>query len=208
MTAGNPEVRKAYASFAPMYDFVFGKLLQPGRRHAIRAMNLKAGDRVLEVGVGTGISLPLYPPEVRVIGIDLSTEMLAKARERVRERGLTNVEDLLEMDATHMSFPDNSFDVVMAMYIISVVDHPERVTAEMVRVCKPGGRLIIVNHFESRHPLMVMWHKLVRPIHRAVAFRSDLNFEQFKARTGLCVERAFRANLFGYSTVVCCRKPA
>jgi len=89
-----------------------------------------------------------------------------------------------------------------------VVDQPERVAAEMLRVCKPGGRLLIVNHFESRHPLMIAWHALVRPIHRAVRFRSDLNYREFTARAGLTVERAFRANLFGYSTVVCCRKPA
>ena len=201
-------MRKAYASFAPLYDFVFGSLLQPGRRHAIRAMQLQSGDRVLEVGVGTGISLPLYPDNVRVTGVDLSTDMLAKARERARVRSLRNVEDLLEMDATRMTFPDNSFDVVIAMYIVSVVDQPERVVAEMLRVCKPGGRLLIVNHFESRNPVMIAWHALVRPIHRAVRFRSDLNYQEFTARAGLKVERAFRANLFGYSTVVCCRKPS
>jgi len=199
-------MRNAYAAFAPLYDFVFGHLLQPGRRHAIRAMGLRPGERVLEVGVGTGMSLPLYPADARITGVDLSAEMLAKARERVRERGLQNVEDLLEMDATHLTFPDNSFDVVIAMYIISVVDQPEQVAQEMLRVCKPGGRLLIVNHFESRNPLMVAWHALVRPIHRAVKFRSDLNFREFIERSGLNVERAFRANLLGYSTVVCCRK--
>ncbi len=169
-------------------------------------MGLRPGERVLEVGVGTGMSLPLYPADARITGVDLSAEMLAKARERVRERGLQNVEDLLEMDATHLTFPDNSFDVVIAMYIISVVDQPEQVAQEMLRVCKPGGRLLIVNHFESRNPLMVAWHALVRPIHRAVKFRSDLNFREFIERSGLNVERAFRANLLGYSTVVCCRK--
>lgn len=207
MTTHNKDVIQAYASFAPLYDFVFGLILAPGRRHAIRAMQLKPGQRVLEVGVGTGMSLKLYPKDVRVTGIDVSAEMLTKARERARRHRLAQVEELVEMDAYNMRFPDASFDVAIAMYIVSVVDRPDRLVAEMKRVCKPGGRVIVVNHFQSRSKIMAAWHALVRPIHRAVNCRSDLDYDQFVAWVGLPIERAFRANLFGYSTVLCCRKP-
>ncbi len=200
-------MRMAYAKAAPVYDFVFGRLLQPGRRHAIRLMGLRSGEHVLEVGVGTGQSLPLYPRDVRITGVDLSPHMLEKARQRVRRHGLENVEGLLEMDATKLNFPDNSFDVVIAMYIISVVDDPDRVVEEMRRVCRPGGRIVIVNHFHSPSVWMKLWHILVRPIHRVVRFRSDLDYRPLVTRAGLMVERQCRANLCGYSTVLCCRKP-
>ena len=207
MAEPSADMEKAYASFAPMYDFVFGRILQPGRRMAIRSMGLQSGHRVLEVGVGTGLSLPMYPAEARITGIDLSTQMLEKARGRVRRHGLNNVEDLIEMDACELQFPTASFDAVIAMYIISVVERPERVVEEMRRVCKPGGRLLIVNHFRSHSRLIAAWHALVRPLHHAIRFRSDLDYHDFTAQTGLQVEQAFRANLFGYSTVVCCRNP-
>jgi len=207
MAAETDDMGKAYATFAPAYDFVFGRILQPGRRMAIRSMQLQPGHRVLEVGVGTGLSLPLYPLDARITGIDLSTHMLDKARERIRRQRLENVEGLMEMDASQIRFPDGSFDAVIAMYIVSVVENPERVVAEMRRVCKPGGRVLIVNHFHSESRIMAAWHALVRPIHRAVHFRSDLDFHEFTTRVGLQVEKAFRANLFGYSTVLCFRNP-
>jgi len=199
-------VKEAYAKAAPVYDLIFGRLLQPGRRRAIHLMQLRPGDRVLEVGVGTGQSLPLYPPFAQIVGIDLSREMLAKARERVARHALKNVEALLEMDAAQLAFPDASFDVVIAMYIISVVSDPDRVLQEMCRVCRPDGRIIIVNHFHSPSAWLRLWHALVRPIHRAVRFREDLDYRPLIARAQLSVEHRCRANLGGYSTILCCRK--
>ena len=132
-------IRKAYKRYAGMYDVAFGAVANPGRKRAIAVANRKPGSRVLEVGVGTGLALPMYRGDVRVTGIDLSPEMLARARDKAREENLKHVEALLEMDAENMKFPDASFDTVIAMYVASVLPLPERLMAEMRRVCKPGA---------------------------------------------------------------------
>ena len=119
-------VKAAYRRYASVYDALFGPVLQPGRKAVLEALECRPGDRVLEVGVGTGLSLPMYPSFVRVTGVDLSREMLEKARVRVARRALTNVEGLHEMDAQAMDFPDASFDKIVAMYVVSVVQEPAR----------------------------------------------------------------------------------
>jgi len=147
---GEHAVKKAYARWAPVYDMTFGIIADAGRKRAVRHINSLPPSRVLEVGVGTGISLPGYKREHRIVGIDLSPEMLAKARERVRKEGLDNVEAILEMDAADMSaFEDGSFDVVVAMYVMTVVPDPVKVMRELERVCRPGGEVIVVNHFSQ-----------------------------------------------------------
>jgi phosphatidylethanolamine/phosphatidyl-N-methylethanolamine N-methyltransferase len=147
-------VKAAYRRYAGIYDALFGPVLQPGRKAVLEALKLRPGERVLEVGVGTGLSLPLYPRSVRVTGIDLSREMLDKARARVARRKLANVEALLEMDAQEMSFADASFDKVVAMYVVSVVERPARLLEELHRVCKPDGEIFLVNHVRSENPLV------------------------------------------------------
>jgi phosphatidylethanolamine/phosphatidyl-N-methylethanolamine N-methyltransferase len=147
-------VKAAYRRYAKVYDAVFGPVLQPGRKAVLEALQCRPGDRVLEVGVGTGLSLPLYPPFVRLTGVDLSREMLEKARARVERRGLANVEGLHEMDALAMDFPDASFDKVVAMYVVSVVQEPARLLRELHRVCKPEGEIFIVNHVRSSNPVV------------------------------------------------------
>jgi phosphatidylethanolamine/phosphatidyl-N-methylethanolamine N-methyltransferase len=147
-------VKAAYRRYAGIYDALFGPVLQPGRRAVLEALKLRPGERVLEVGVGTGLSLPLYPASVRVTGIDLSREMLDKARARVARRKLAQVEALLEMDAEQMSFADASFDKVVAMYVVSVVERPARLLEELHRVCKPDGEIFLVNHVRSDNPLV------------------------------------------------------
>ncbi len=144
----NDFVAKVYENIAWAYDYTFGPTLHPGRLQAIQRMGIKPGDRVLEVGVGTGINATLYPRDCAVTGIDLSDSMLEKARERVARNGLSNVR-LLEMDAADLKFADNSFDIVYAPYLISVVPDPVAVAREMRRVCRPGGRIIVLNHFRS-----------------------------------------------------------
>lgn len=143
-------VRKSYARWAPVYDATFGAITRVGRRRAASVLN-GLGGRVLEVGVGTGLSLPAYRPEVEVTGIDASAEMLEKAREKVAELGLTHVRDLRLMDARAMDFAAGSFDHVSALHIMSVVPEPERVMAEIARVLRPGGTVVMVNHF-ARDP--------------------------------------------------------
>jgi len=147
-------VKAAYRRYANFYDALFGPVLQPGRKAVIEALGCKPGERVLEVGVGTGLSLPMYPASVRITGIDLSREMLERARARVARHALDNVEGLLEMDAEAMSFADASFDKVVAMYVVSVTDRPAQLLHELQRVCKPQGDIFIVNHVRSDNPVV------------------------------------------------------
>jgi phosphatidylethanolamine/phosphatidyl-N-methylethanolamine N-methyltransferase len=139
-------ITTSYKRWAPIYDLTFGRVTDTGRKHATAVANA-AGGAVLEVGVGTGLALPHYDPSLQVTGIDFSNDMLARARAKVAEENLTHVRDLRQMDARHMDFPDNSFDTVVAMHLISVVPDPEQVMAEMARVCRPGGQILLVNHF-------------------------------------------------------------
>jgi phosphatidylethanolamine/phosphatidyl-N-methylethanolamine N-methyltransferase len=141
-------IRTAYRRWAPVYDHTFGKVAAEGRKHAVEIINRSSG-RVLEVGVGTGLSLPAYKRDLEIVGIDLSPEMLEKAHERVDEMSLTNVTGLHEMDAGALTFADNMFDTVVAMYVMTVVPEPEKVMKQLARVCKPGGQVLLVNHFST-----------------------------------------------------------
>jgi phosphatidylethanolamine/phosphatidyl-N-methylethanolamine N-methyltransferase len=141
-------VKSAYRRWAPVYDATFGRVSTVGRQHAVEVINQGKG-RVLEVGVGTGLSLGEYKPHLEIVGIDLSPEMLDKARERVAQDGLSHVTGLHEMDAGELAFPDASFDTVVAMYVMTVVPDPEKVMRELARVTKPGGEVILVNHFSQ-----------------------------------------------------------
>jgi phosphatidylethanolamine/phosphatidyl-N-methylethanolamine N-methyltransferase len=141
-------IRSAYRRWAPVYDNTFGRVAAEGRKHAVELINKRQG-RVLEVGVGTGLSLPAYDRDLEIVGIDLSPDMLEKARERVAAERLTNVTGLHEMDAGDLKFPDAAFDTVAAMYVMTVVPDPEKVMRELSRVCRLGGEVLIVNHFSA-----------------------------------------------------------
>jgi phosphatidylethanolamine/phosphatidyl-N-methylethanolamine N-methyltransferase len=147
-TMDEDAVRNVYRRWAPVYDSTFGKVAAEGRKHAVELINQKSG-RVLEVGVGTGLSLPAYKRSLEIVGIDLSPEMLEKAHERVDDENLRNVTGLHEMDASDLKFPDASFDIVVAMYVMTVVPEPDKVMRELCRVCRPGGEVMLVNHFSQ-----------------------------------------------------------
>src|SRR5258707_1028370 len=145
---------RTYRLFSGSYDIVFGPVFHPGRKDAVRIANDRPGQRILEVGVGTGLSLPHFRPDSRVTGIDVSAEMLAKARRRAERRRLTHVEERHVMDAENLEFADNSFDAVLALYLASVVPNPARFAAEMRRGCIPGRALVVVTHFASENLLV------------------------------------------------------
>lgn len=171
-------VKAAYRRYAGIYDALFGPVLQPGRRAVLDALKFRPGDRILEVGVGTGLSLPLYPQNVRITGVDVSREMLDKARSRVARRKLEHVEALLEMDAEAMAFPDASFDKVVAMYVVSVVARPARLLEELHRVCRPDGEIFIVNHFHSDNRFLGALEKALAGFSSQLGFRPDFELRE------------------------------
>lgn len=168
-------VTRTYRRWAPVYDRTFGIITRMGRQRAVAEVNRGQG-RVLEVGVGTGLSLPGYAPHLEVTGIDYSDDMLAIARERVAREGLTQVRELRQMDARRLDFPDAHFDWVVAMYLVSVVPDPETVIAEISRVCKPGGQVIIVNHFARETGPLAWIERRLAPLANRLGWHAD--FEQ------------------------------
>jgi phosphatidylethanolamine/phosphatidyl-N-methylethanolamine N-methyltransferase len=180
----NDFVENVYDKLAKVYDLFFGPTLHPGRLQAIERMKIQPGERVLEVGVGTGINLALYPREASVTGIDFSSSMLEKARERAARKHAAPVR-LLQMDAADIKFADDSFDIVYAPYLISVVPDPVKVAQEMRRVCRPGGRIIFLNHFLSPNPILSRIERLISPSTIHIGFKSDLDLPAFLAQAGL-----------------------
>lgn len=165
-------ITSSYRRWAPIYDATFGKITHAGRHHATKVANQIGGD-VLEVGVGTGLALPFYAPGVKVTGIDFSEDMLNRAREKVAEENLTHVQALRQMDARALDFPDNSFDTVVAMHLISVVPDPEQVMAEMARVCKPGGQILVVNHFARDEGWLAWFERKFAPFADYLGWHSN-----------------------------------
>ena len=197
------QVKRAYKLYAPAYDLVFDWIFHPGREAAIRALGIEPGHHVLEVGIGTGLNLPIYPARCRLTGIDLSEEMLRKAHEKVAELGLTNV-SLRAMDATVMEFDDNEFDSSVATYTISAVPDPVSVLREMRRVTKPGGSIVVLNHFRSERRVVGRLEDLVAPVCTRLGWKSNLPLEPLLKRVGLTPEFSAKVNLFnGWRLIKC-----
>jgi phosphatidylethanolamine/phosphatidyl-N-methylethanolamine N-methyltransferase len=198
-------VERVYEKQASWYDLWFGPTLHHGRLVAIERMGIGPGDRLLEVGVGTGINARLYPRNCLVTGIDLSSQMLEKARARVQRQGLRNIR-LLEMDAAHLTFADDSFDIVYAPYVISVVPDPVQVVREMRRVCRPGGKIIVVNHFRSPNPILSCLERAMSPFTVHLGFKSDLDLPGFLAQADLQPISIEKVNFPRLWSLVNCRK--
>jgi phosphatidylethanolamine/phosphatidyl-N-methylethanolamine N-methyltransferase len=173
-------VEKAYARWAPVYDLVFGKVFAAGRQASIAAAE-RVGGRILEVGVGTGISLPDYARTNRLVGIDISAPMLRKAQERVAEYKLDNVDALAVMDAKHLAFPDASFDVIVAQYVITAVPDPEATLDEFARVLKPGGEIVLVNHIGAESGLRKVGELTFAPVARRLGWRPEFPWGRLTA---------------------------
>ena len=178
-------IAKAYARWAPVYDLVFGAVFERGRHAAIAAAE-SIGGRILEVGVGTGISLPDYSRTNRVCGVDISEPMLRKAQQRVTELGLTNVEGLWVMDAEHLSFPDASFDVVVAQYVITTVPNPEATLDEFARVLKPGGEIVLVSRVGAEAGLRRALERWFAPAARKLGWRTEFAWERYAHWAARC----------------------
>jgi phosphatidylethanolamine/phosphatidyl-N-methylethanolamine N-methyltransferase len=172
------KVTKAYDRWAPIYDFVFGAVFESGRHAAIQAAE-RIGGRILEVGVGTGISLPDYSKANRLYGVDISEPMLNKARRRVEELGLSHVEGLAVMDAQRLEFPDNSFDVVVAQYVVTALPNPEAALDEFMRVLRPGGEMVLLSRIGAEAGMRRTFEHWFAPIARRLGWRTEFSWERY-----------------------------
>jgi phosphatidylethanolamine/phosphatidyl-N-methylethanolamine N-methyltransferase len=192
---------KLYAEFAPLYDKVFGKIFYSRLRHVIEALDIPRGAKVLEVGAGTGTSFPAYPRHCEVIGIDLAPDMLARAQEKIVENDWAHL-SVTEMNALDLKFPDNTFDYVMAFHVVTVVPDPIRMIQEAKRVCKPGGKIVIVNHFTSTFPLLGFLTEILDPVTRRLGWSTKLRLKPFIQDTQLHVDTIYKLSKLSLYTVL------
>lgn len=196
---------KLYSEFAPLYDKIFGKIFYNRLEKVIEDLDIPAGSKVLEVGAGTGTSFPAYPTHCEVTGVDLAPDMLARARQKIEENRWSHLK-VMEMDALDLKFSDNTFDYVMAFHVVTVVPDPVRMIAEAKRVCKPGGKIVIVNHFTTDMPVLGAVTRALDPITRWLGWRTDLQLKPFIENTRLKVEKIYKLNKASLYTVLVCRK--
>ena len=192
---------KIYSEFAPLYDKIFGKIFYSRLERVIEGLEIPPGAKVLEVGAGTGTSFPAYPSHCEVIGIDLAPDMLARAQQKIEDHGWHHLK-VMEMNALSLDFPDNTFDYVMAFHVVTVVPDPIRMISEAKRVCKPGGSIVIVNHFTSDVPVLGSMTEALDPLTRKLGWRTNLRLKPFIEAADLSVERAYKLSKTSLYTVV------
>ncbi|WP_115710718.1 phospholipid N-methyltransferase PmtA [Legionella sainthelensi] len=200
-------IRKVYNIYASFYDFVFGSIFSPGRSLCTSIINkvAKQNASILEIGIGTGLSLPLYRSDLRITGIDISEKMLEKAQEQVEKNQLENRVQLKVMDAAHLEFPDNSFDFIVAMYVASVVPDVNAFLQELTRVAKPTAEIIFVNHFASEHAVVRFFEKKFALVNKLVGFKSDFSVHSILDYKQLKLLNSQKINLFGYWKLLHCK---
>ncbi len=197
------KIERVYTTYAGFYDKVFGKVFHEGRESAIRNLNVQPNEHILEVGVGTGLALPMYPHHCRIVGIDLSEGMLAKAKEKAEALCLDHVE-LHRMDAGAMEFEDDSFDTVVAAYVVTAVPDYRKVVNEMIRVCRPGGRIVMLNHFSNGNKVIAAVEKVISPLTKHLGWRTDLSLNTVLEGTSLQVARKQSVNPLRFWALVEC----
>lgn len=197
---GTLSVQKVYDSYASFYNFLFGRIFKPGRESCVEIVNKNAdyNAQVLEVGVGTGLSLPLYRPDLQITGIDISEKMLEKARERLSAHNLGKGVSLRVMDVADLQFPDETFDFIVGMYVVSVVPDINKFLQEVSRVVKKNGDIILVNHFISDNRIIRSLEKFVSGAHSVIGFKSDFSIEQILNFPHFKLVSSTKTNLFGY----------
>lgn len=187
------EVKTIYTQYSSIYDKVFSHFFFPRIKIGINRSSIKKGDRIIEVGIGTGISLPLYPNGCNVVGIDVTRKMLEKAQQKKERNNFKHV-DLLEMDAENITFNDNSFDHAVAAFVVTVVPNPERMVSEMKRVTKNGGNIVILNHFCSRNPFFSRVEKVFSPLCERWGWRSDISLDLLSNHCNLHIDEVVKKN--------------
>jgi phosphatidylethanolamine/phosphatidyl-N-methylethanolamine N-methyltransferase len=202
-----PHESRIYSDLSHFYDAVFGRAFVDHEHEVIEDLNLRPGQQVLEVGVGTGMALDAFPPYVHVVGIDPSKDMLAHAHAKIADNGWSHIE-VREGDALNLDFPDNSFDDVVTFHVITVVPDPVRMMNEMVRVCKPGGRIVIVNHFASANPILYFLNTLINPITKLLGWTTRLRARDVLSGHDIAVERLGPVSRFSLHTLIVARKNA
>ena len=198
---------KVYNRYSSFYDLLYGlKVFDNGRERAPEILDLSPGTQLLEVGVGTGLSVPLLPRNIEITAIDVSQKMLNQTRKRLGSLGIYNVQ-LFKMDAMHLEFPDNSFDRILASYFISTVPDPVKVILEMKRVCRPEGKLVFLNHFQCEMPAIAFLEKLFSPLFYRLGFHASIDLQELMAQTGLTVDSIEKIDFLGHFKAVRCVNP-
>ena len=197
----NPHESQIYSKFSHLYDKIFTRVFTDRILNAIRGLEIKPGAKVLEVGVGTGISMAAYPRDCQVTGIDLAPDMLARARRKAAENGWRHI-DLLEMDAMNLNFPDSAFDYVVSFHVISVVPDPARMMQEVHRVCKPAGKVLIINHFQTTRPVIGALVGGLDPLTRRLGWSASLRLHQVFDNVSIRIEKRYKTSPFSLFTVV------
>jgi phosphatidylethanolamine/phosphatidyl-N-methylethanolamine N-methyltransferase len=200
-----PHQSRVYSDLARFYDFFFGRVFVDREHEIIEGLNLRPGNRVLEVGVGTGIALGGYPPYAHIVAIDPSADMLKCATKRVAENNWGHIELKLG-DALNLDFPDNSFDFVTSFHVLTVVPDPYRMMSEMIRVCKPGGRIALTTHFQSTNPVVAMLNSIVNPITRQLGWTTKLRKKDVLTGHQITLERNEKISRWSVHTVIIARK--
>ena len=202
-----PHESRVYSDLARFYDFFFGRVFVDREHEVIEGLNLRPGNRVLEVGVGTGIALDAYPPYAHIVAIDPSADMLERAKKRVAENGWGHIE-LKQGDALNLDYPDNSFDYVTSFHVLTVVPDPYRMMSEMVRVCKPGGRIAITTHFQSANPVVAFLNTIVNPITRQLGWTTRLRKQDVLKGHPITLEHSKKISRWSVHSLILARKNA
>lgn len=201
-------MEKLYSFYSPFYDYFFGALLGPGRRQAFNYLKHQPHQRILEIGVGPGSTLEFYPPPTELVGIDISAPMIKRAQEKASKLNGGNRHEFHVMDACHLDFPDNSFDVVMAAYVITTVCDPNKVCREMLRVLKPGGQIIAINHSRCQNGSRLgRLEDILAPVFVRIGFTTNLDVIKVMNETGMEVQQAVRCNLMNTGRIIIATKP-
>ena len=196
-----PQTSRVYDAWATLYDQTFGRLVHKRQHRALRELRPSPGDRVLDLGVGTGMTLPLYPKDIRVVGVDLSGGMLAEAQKKKLEQNLDHIQ-LCQANALHTPFADQSFDHVIISHTISVVSEPDQLLREARRLVKPDGRIVVLNHFRSPKPVVGWLEKVLNPVFMRIGWRSDLTLEECLEGVGLQVLYRFKLSTVDFWQIV------